>query len=356
VDNRSSPTVEQADRTIAAVEAGDRPAYHAALIDEGREARHADGAFETLIAFKASQGERLAVHALEVRRSTLRAAFALDGLAVLFAIAATAVAVVSLRRNVSALVQASDAAEQRSSELDQFAGRVAHDVLSPLMNVTLALHIVGKRLPPEDPAQRAGTRANRALSRVRRMVEGLLELARAGAGAKSGSSCDIVEVVGDVVEGTHAEAEARGINVDVASLEEANAECSAGVLTSVVQNLVRNAIKYMEDGERKRITIRAGASSDRVWLEVEDTGPGIAPGALRSIFEPFVRATTVGEGAGLGLATVKRLVEAHGGCVGCRSRLGEGSLFRVDLPQVRTATADARELERSSSPHDELSG
>jgi signal transduction histidine kinase len=356
VDNRSSPTVEQADRTIAAVEAGDRPAYHAALIDEGREARHADGAFETLIAFKASQGERLAVHALEVRRSTLRAAFALDGLAVLFAIAATAVAVVSLRRNVSALVQASDAAEQRSSELDQFAGRVAHDVLSPLMNVTLALHIVGKRLPPEDPAQRAGTRANRALSRVRRMVEGLLELARAGAGAKSGSSCDIVEVVGDVVEGTHAEAEARGINVDVASLEEANAACSAGVLTSVVQNLVRNAIKYMEDGERKRITIRAGASSDRVWLEVEDTGPGIAPGALRSIFEPFVRATTVGEGAGLGLATVKRLVEAHGGCVGCRSRLGEGSLFRVDLPQVRTATADARELERSSSPHDELSG
>jgi hypothetical protein len=159
-------TVEQADRTIAAVEAGDRPAYHAALIDEGREARHADGAFETLIAFKASQGERLAVHALEVRRSTLRAAFALDGLAVLFAIAATAVAVVSLRRNVSALVQASDAAEQRSSELDQFAGRVAHDVLSPLMNVTLALHIVGKRLPPEDPAQRAGNEGRHAYGRA----------------------------------------------------------------------------------------------------------------------------------------------------------------------------------------------
>ena len=70
-------------------------------------------------------------------------------------------------------------------------------------------------------------------------------------------------------------------------------------------------------------------------LEVEDTGPGIPPEAQQTIFEPFVRVSPAkAAGTGLGLATVKRLVEAHGGRLGVQSKPDAGSLFWVELPLV----------------------
>jgi signal transduction histidine kinase len=71
-----------------------------------------------------------------------------------------------------------------------------------------------------------------------------------------------------------------------------------------------------------------------VAIEVHDTGPGIRPEMLERLFRPFQRGTDRPGGFGLGLATVKRLAEAHGGSVAVASEVGRGSVFTVRLPAV----------------------
>jgi signal transduction histidine kinase len=112
--------------------------------------------------------------------------------------------------------------------------------------------------------------------------------------------------------------------------------CSEGVLSSIILNLIRNALKYILDGldSVRYINIRVRDLVNFVRVEVEDNGPGIEPGKLKSIFEPYFRASTSRPGLGLGLATVKRFVEAHGGKLGVSSHLGKGSCFWFELPKA----------------------
>jgi signal transduction histidine kinase len=106
------------------------------------------------------------------------------------------------------------------------------------------------------------------------------------------------------------------------------------VLTNIVSNLAQNAVKYMADSELKRITVRAIDRGELVRVEMEDTGPGLPAGLEAKVFEPYVRAEGLTQpGLGLGLATVKRLCEAHGGNVGVRSTRGAGSVFWFELPK-----------------------
>jgi signal transduction histidine kinase len=113
----------------------------------------------------------------------------------------------------------------------------------------------------------------------------------------------------------------------------------------VVSNLAHNALKYIGDAETRRITLRSRScfreNRDLVRVEVEDSGPGIPEELAGQLFRPFVRGTHGAEGLGLGLATVKRLCESHGGRVGIRSAVGRGSTFWVELPR---AEASAEEL------------
>ncbi|MDF2695692.1 MAG: sensory transduction histidine kinase, partial [Labilithrix sp.] len=114
--------------------------------------------------------------------------------------------------------------------------------------------------------------------------------------------------------------------------------CSTGVLVSLVSNLLENAIKYMGNAPVKRVTVHVHEADGRVRFEVRDTGPGVAPSLKDRIFDPYVRAGESGvPGLGLGLATVRRLVEAHGGSVGVRpNEGGAGSIFWFELPKVRS--------------------
>lgn len=104
-------------------------------------------------------------------------------------------------------------------------------------------------------------------------------------------------------------------------------------LDQVLDNLLSNALRHTPSGGR--VTLAASASGGRVRLGVEDTGPGIAPEALPFVFDRFYRADPsrseeTGQ-SGLGLAIAKALVEAHGGSIGVKSVVGEGTTFTIEL-------------------------
>jgi signal transduction histidine kinase len=107
----------------------------------------------------------------------------------------------------------------------------------------------------------------------------------------------------------------------------------------LVGNLVRNAIKYMDDGAVRRVSVRVAIEDSYVRTEVVDTGPGIASADLPSLFEPYFRLghDRRTDGLGLGLATVKKLAEGHHGAVGVTSELGRGSTFWFTLPRAGSA-------------------
>ena len=117
--------------------------------------------------------------------------------------------------------------------------------------------------------------------------------------------------------------------------EDCRVKCAAaGVLVSVVGNLVANAIKFIDEASiDRRIAVHTTLTPKNILIEVSDTGPGLAPGTEKRVFEPYVRlGTAKSRGIGLGLATVKRLVEAHGDRSACaaasRGGASSGSSFR----------------------------
>jgi signal transduction histidine kinase len=104
-------------------------------------------------------------------------------------------------------------------------------------------------------------------------------------------------------------------------------------LISIMTNLLSNAMKFMDTEPVRRITIRARQIGKDVEIGVSDTGPGIAPELRPKVFEPYFRGESKVAGFGLGLATVRKLVEAHWGTVGIESTSEGGSLFWFRIPR-----------------------
>ncbi len=117
-------------------------------------------------------------------------------------------------------------------------------------------------------------------------------------------------------------------------------ECFPSQLNQVFMNLLVNASHAID--ERGRIILSTGHDEENVWVEVEDTGKGIAPEHLGRIFEPFFTTKPVGTGTGLGLSLSYGIVQKHGGRIEVKSEVGKGSVFKVVLP-VRPATENLSE-------------
>lgn len=224
--------------------------------------------------------------------------------------------------------------ESRARELEQFAGRVAHDIRNPLAAARNAAELASRRVEDET-VRDLQKRVMRSLSRADAITTALLDFARSGAMPDPGARTVPREVVSGVTAELEADARRAGIELSTEPIPRVAVACARGVYMSLLGNLLRNAIKYMRDVEERRITVRVIDRGDTIRTEVVDTGPGIAASTQSSLFQIYVRGPTGGaEGLGLGLATVKRLVEGHGGEVGVDSRPGAGSTFWFTLPRA----------------------
>jgi signal transduction histidine kinase len=300
-----------------------------------------DERIERVIGFDADQGVRLGLEIEKIRGGSMGLIVLVDGIAVMLAAGVVLLAARQLRRAARARKLESDLRDQREAELrernealGQFAGRVAHDVLSPLATTMFALDSLRQSCDQDKRAGRAIDRGVAGLRRVQVLVDGLLGFSRAGGHPEPGVKTEIAPVLRDLLDGLQAQADERAIVLSLKPVPDGSVACSQGVLTSIATNLVRNALKYMGDASERRVTVEVRDAGERWRVEVSDTGPGIPEDQQRRIFEPYVQLARTGDGIGLGLATVERLVRAHNGACGVRSRVGAGATFWFELPKV----------------------
>ncbi|CAN7404546.1 ATP-binding protein [Acidovorax sp. LjRoot129] len=116
-------------------------------------------------------------------------------------------------------------------------------------------------------------------------------------------------------------------------------ECLPSELNQVFMNLLVNAAHAIQS-ERGTITISTGADDEKVWVEIQDTGEGIAKENLGRIFDPFFTTKAVGKGTGLGLSLSYGIVKKHLGSIDVFSEQGVGTRFRVTLPIHHPAEAE----------------
>ena len=342
------PAAEQAQADLATAIARleqierdpDRVQVRAVLENELQPAANRlDAAVLRLIDFNAAKGGELGRTIGKLGRQSVVNAIVLDAICVLLTFVAGSLAWRLVRRTTALL-------ERRADELEAFAGRVAHDVVGPLSAASLALDLLARGTASPERAARAIESGRSAIMRTRLIADGLLAFARAGARPEPGVEADVAEVIASAIKEIAPGHGEREREIPIVSEVDApgTVACNPGVLASLVSNLLRNAIKYAGDVPSPRIVVRASSIADRqgarVRIEVEDNGPGLPPELGEQVFEPYVRGPNSRQpGIGLGLATVKRISDAHSGRVDVRSVPGMGCTFSVELPATRPGLA-----------------
>ncbi|HEY2956515.1 MAG TPA: ATP-binding protein [Candidatus Eisenbacteria bacterium] len=230
------------------------------------------------------------------------------------------------------------ATEAANRVRQEFVANVSHELRTPLTSLRgYAETLLAGGL--EDAESREGfvrTIHDQAV-RLEALIGDLLSLAeleRPGAPLRVGR-LDLREVAAAQAAVFLPRAQAGGLTLEVERGESVPVDADRARLEQVFANLLDNAVKYTERGG---ITVALGVAGGKAWCEVRDTGPGIPGEDQPRIFERFYRVDKARSrekgGTGLGLSIVKHIVLLHGGEVAVRSRLGEGSVFRFEIPRA----------------------
>jgi signal transduction histidine kinase len=247
---------------------------------------------------------------------------------------------VTVRRDLTAVRKVEQLkVERRMLEIEKFAatGRlaatIAHEVNNPMEAIKNAIYLLAGSIP--ENVMPVYTILRSETERVARIVRQMLGLYRNTEQVKPVSVNVIIE---DTLLLLNRQLQRANVEVisDLRPLPDA--VIAADQIRQVLSNLVINAKDAMPNGGRLRIRSRHVIGKDDlhalVRILIGDTGSGISREMLRNIFEPFV--TTKGEkGTGLGLWIVKGIIQNHGGKLSVKSKLGQGTVFRIDLPVVK---------------------
>lgn len=241
----------------------------------------------------------------------------------------------SLHQQVTEIRQQTEALEEQLCHLQPLANlgmawaMTAHELnnlLTPIVTYSqLALQY------PQDTelTEKALKKAERLSSQAGQILEKVMTLANCQAAQKTKSN--LSSLIDDVFSALARDFSKDRIKVTIDVDKELTVWAEPGTLSQVIMNLVLNARHALSDcGGSMRITASQDDSFTRI--EIEDTGCGIEPERLRTIFTPFY---TNGKqnGKGLGLTYCQKVIEAHGGCISAESEAGSGTRFKIVLPK-----------------------
>ena len=228
-----------------------------------------------------------------------------------------------------------------------FVANASHELRTPLSVIRTELEVtLGD--PDADPEElrRMGAVVASATDRAQRLVTSLLSLARlqavGGDELEVSETIDLAWLVPGAIHAVAPEADDKSIHIET-EVEQAATVGDPRLLERLIGNLVENAIRHNVPGGWLRIT--TGQGPDKVWLHVSNGGSVIPGGDVDRLFEPFRRGgrvRTATRGAGLGLAIVRLIVEAHGGRLQAAAPPFGGLAIRVELPRDGTAFAPRR--------------
>lgn len=234
-----------------------------------------------------------------------------------------------------------DETEQERQLKEHFLVMASHELKTPMTTILGQVQLMLRRLSkmPELSYELATMRSalesvNGQTRRLNALVDDLLDVyhVRAGKVQLRLEACNLIDVCREVVEEQRL---LTGRTIELAAPPTPiMLQADNDRLEQVVINLVSNALKYSPESSPVKVLV--DQHRDIGSIEVYDSGPGIPKNEQSRIFEPFYRGsdvqTTVKSGLGLGLTICKDIVERHSGRIWCRSRLGKGSIFIVELP------------------------
>ena len=220
---------------------------------------------------------------------------------------------------------------ERMAYVGHVAASLSHEIRNPLSTCTLNMLVLNQKLDLDGFDRRRLEITVRELTRLEDILRQLLDLARPL--SLNRRPVHLPQVVRDCLDLLASKMKAQGIR---AKQHHAGGlpplEVDPDKIEQALLNLLLNAIESVEQGGRITVWTRPVSDDQGKWAElgVHDNGPGIDPEVKENLFAPF--ATNKARGTGLGLSNVKRVLEAHGGRVLVKSRLGLGATFMLRLP------------------------
>jgi signal transduction histidine kinase len=226
--------------------------------------------------------------------------------------------------------------QERISTIGRLSGSIVHDLRNPLAAIYGGAEmLVDGDLPPAHVKRLAGN-IYRASRRIQELLQDLLNVSRGKSAAPE--MCRLREVAQAACDSLAAAADTQGVTVDVTIPSEIEVPLERNRMERAFVNLIGNALEAMPGGGEVRISAVLERSS--VVVQVEDTGPGIAPEIRSSLFQPFVTAGKR-NGLGLGLALTRQTVLEHGGDMWVESESGHGARFKFRLPGAQVSQAQS---------------
>lgn len=240
-------------------------------------------------------------------------------------------AVVGYIAEVTDLVKTQEKLAKANLELQTFAHAISHDLQNPLMTLVALVEILARRSDGfDDKTRDVLERMERTVHRMQYISEDVLYLSQVSREGLERVDVDVSRLVQTIRHGLEATATQHDVAWDVA--EGMRVDADERLCRIVFENVLGNAWKYTAGRKPTRISVWQEDEDGRRWTVVEDDGVGFDPSDAKRIFQPFQRAHAgpVG-GTGVGLSTVKRIVDRHGGDIRAEGHPGEGATIRFTL-------------------------
>jgi signal transduction histidine kinase len=216
-----------------------------------------------------------------------------------------------------------------NAELERFLYTAFHDLRSPLVTIQGFLGMLNNDLQADrrDKIQSYIERISGAASKMDTLLSGLLKLAKVGHVMHPSEDVDLLALTQEILKGMEEKLHSRNITV-IISPDLPTIHGDRIHLGEVLENLIENAAKYTADQPNPVIEIGTRTQDDQQIILVKDNGQGIDLRYQKRIFNLFEKLDPMGEGPGIGLALVKRIIDMHGGTIWVESEgEGQGSVF-----------------------------